>query len=174
LIVTEAHGSSDERLRRLEDAEAIRALWHRYLFLFDLGGAHQELGRMFTEDAVLESRGADSGDRAWQGRSSIESEFFRVVSPARPEPDDRVYSGHQGTTFEVDLEGNTARLRGRFFEMTGRGAGTLLAVGGTHTLDLRRGPAGWLIEHLTIQITFCAQFDTVDPRTAFLGKPPQG
>jgi len=46
------------------------------------------------------------------------------------------------------------------------------SVGGIHALTFRRHAADWPIGQLTIQLTFCAQFDTVEPRTAFLGKPP--
>jgi hypothetical protein len=169
-----ASRSVEERVRLMEDAEQIRALWHRYMLLFDRGGAASEIGCMFTEHAVFESRGADSPDRALQGRESIVADFLQVVTPDRPTPDERLYSGHQGTTYQVDVNGDDAQLRGRFFELTGRGKGNLLAIGGFHTLSLRREPSGWLISRLCIDITFCAQFDTVEPRTAFLGKPPGG
>lgn len=162
-----------ERVQRLEDIEAIRTLWHSYMLLYDRGGAHEELGRMFTEDAILEARGADSGDRYWRGRAAIETDFFRRVSPLRPADDQRVYSGHHGTTCDIEVAADSARLVGRFFEMTGRGQGTLLAISGTHTLQCRRESTGWVIQSLTIEITFCAQLDTVEPRTAFLGKPPE-
>ena len=170
--VPEFSRSVEERLRRTEDAEQIRALWHRYMLLFDQGGAAEEIGSMFTEDAVFESRGADSPDRALSGRESIVADFLQVVSPERPTSDERVYSGHQGTTYQVEVDGDDAQLRGRFFELTGRGEGTLLIVGGFHTLALRRKPSGWRISRLCIDITFCAQIDAVEPRTAFLGKPP--
>lgn len=161
-----------DRLRRLEDAEEVRRLWHRYLFLFDRGGAHQEIAGLFSEDAVFESRGADGPDRLLRGRASIDSDFLQVVSPPRPANDDRVYSGHQGTLCELEIEGDSARLLGRFFEMTGRGPGQMLAVGGTHSLELRREAIGWRVSRMVMQLTFCAQLDTVVPRTAFLGKPP--
>jgi len=170
--VNEAPAGLEERLRRLEDNEEIRSLWHRYLLLFDRGGAHGEIAEMFTEDAVFETHGADGPDRVLRGRASIDRDFLRVVSPPRPENDGRVYSGHQGTLCEIVIERDSARLLGRFFEMTGRGPGRLLAVGGTHALDLRREPGGWRVAGLVMQLTFCAQFDTVEPRTAFLGKPP--
>ena len=76
---------------------------------------------MFTEDAVFESRGADSPDRALSGRESIVADFLQVVTPERPTSDERVYLGHQGTTYQVEVDGDDAQLRGRFFELTGRG-----------------------------------------------------
>lgn len=166
--------SLEERVQRLEDTDSLRALWHSYMLLYDRGGAREELGDMFSDDAIFEARGADSGDRAWRGRDVIEREFFERVSPPRPADDDRVYSGHHGTTCEVEVSGDTAVLAGRFFELTGRGSGTLLAIGGTHTLRFRRAASRWMIESFVLQITFCAQLDTVEPRTAFLGKPPAG
>ncbi|WP_376707654.1 nuclear transport factor 2 family protein [Nocardioides alcanivorans] len=162
----------EDRIRRLEDAEEIRCLWHRYLLLFDRGGAHQDIAELFTEDAVFETRGADGPDRFLRGRNSIVNDFLRIVSPPRPLKDDRVYSGHQGTLCEMEIHRDSARLLGRFLEMTGRGPGTMLAVGGTHSLDLRREALGWRVAGLVMQLTFCVQLDTVDPRTAFLGKPP--
>ena len=146
--------SLEERLRRTEDAEQIRALWHRYMLLFDRGGAAAEIGSMFTDHAVFESRGADGPDRALRGRESIVAEFFEVVTPERPTFDERVYSGHQGTTCQVEVDGDEAQLRGRFFELTGRGKGTLLTVGGFHTLALRREPSGWRISRLCILANF--------------------
>jgi hypothetical protein len=171
--VAEDVASLSRRIRRLEDVEAIRSLWFRYMSLFDRGGAHVEIASMFTENAVLESRGSDNGDRAWSGRAEIEAGFLRVVSPARAVEEARVHSNHHGTTNEVVVDGDDARLDGCFFEMTGRGAGTLLAVAGTHELALRRTGGRWSIARLVIRIGFCAQFDTVEPRTAHLGKPPE-
>jgi hypothetical protein len=53
LRVTDAGATDVERLRRIEDTEAIRAQWHRYMLLYDQGGAHAELEKLFTEEAGL-------------------------------------------------------------------------------------------------------------------------
>jgi hypothetical protein len=139
------------------------------MFLYDTGGQFEELALLFSDDAILESVGGDNGYRSYNGRNSIVDDFFRITTPARPADDQRVFSGHQGTTFQLSLGGDRAELTGRFFEMTGRGQGTLLAVGGKHQIQLRRESGTWLISRLTIEITYCSQFETVDPRTAFLG-----
>ena len=123
--------SVEERLRRTEDAEQIRALWHRYMLLFDQGGAADEIGSMFTEDAVFESRGADSPDRALSGRESIVADFLQVVTPERPTSDERVYSGRQEIVRSRST-GDDAQLRGGFFELTGAGKELCsLSVGST-------------------------------------------
>ncbi|MEQ3549758.1 nuclear transport factor 2 family protein [Pseudonocardia nematodicida] len=171
-IMIEDVASLSRRVQYMEDVDALRTAWHRFMSLFDRGGAHAEIAAMFAEDAVFESCGSDNGDRAWHGRASIESGFLRVVSPVRPSDDERVHSGHHGTTHEVRVDGDAGLVEGRFLELTGRGPGTVLAVAGTHTIFFRREGRGWLIRHLVIRIDFCSQLDVVEPRTAFLGKPP--
>jgi hypothetical protein len=51
-------------------------------------------------------------------RDSVVADFLTVASPPRASDDDRVYSGHQETTYEIRLDGDAAVLYGRFFEMT--------------------------------------------------------
>ena len=163
----------ERRLRRLEDHESVRAVWHEYMLLLDGQGTWEsiswnDIARLFAEDAVLETTGLDGGDGSWHGRDSIMNDFFGSQSPAGTPEWPRVFAGHHGTTFRIELDGDVARVTGNFFEMTGQ-ENRLLAVGEVQTMDLKREAGSWRISRFKINVVFRVQLATVVPRTAVIG-----
>lgn len=70
-----------DRIRRLEDLEAIRDRWYNYIFALD-SADWSALADVFTEDATLEMVGLNTvqpgSDRSYHGRRSIIDEFLQA------------------------------------------------------------------------------------------------
>lgn len=109
------------RIDRLESIEAIRTLKHRYMTYCDLGYPPDQLGPLFTEDAVWTSK--DFGHHA--GRPAIEAFFAGVSSQI-------VFAAHLAMNGIVEVDGD-------------RGAGTWRILMPCTIVDGGRKTSRWLL-----------------------------
>ena len=93
-----------DRVRRLEDIEALRNLKAEYAAACDDNYDPDRLAALFVEDATWESQGLGR----YEGREAIR-EFFRGIS------DHFVFALHYGLNPQIDVTGDTARARWYLF-----------------------------------------------------------
>jgi hypothetical protein len=152
----------EQRVRRLEDLEAIQSAWRDYLFALD-SADYDSLANVFTEDGAVEMNGLDSyqpgQDKTYYGRESIIDEFYKPVIDTVARPDlGQYYTGHHGTNMEIDLEGDEATTLAYFFEILGN---TQMLIG-TYQHRFRREPDRWRIAYLRISIRYRATIEASD------------
>lgn len=152
----------EQRVRRLEDLEAVQSAWRDYLFALD-SSDWDSLSNVFTEDGVVEMTGLDSyqpgQDRSYHGRQSIIDEFYKPVIDETAAPDKGMYyTGHHGTNMEIDLQGDEATTLAYFFEILGN---TQMLVG-TYQHRFRRESDRWRIAYLRIAIRYRATIEASD------------
>lgn len=144
----------EERVRRLEDIEAIRNRWYDYMFALD-SSDWPALADTFTPDATLEMVGLDAvapgSDRDYHGRQAIIDEFYKPVIEANCAPERNLfYTGHHGTNLKVDLDGDRAATLGYFFEILGNSS----VLVGTYQHRFVREPEAWRMAFLRIAIRY--------------------
>jgi hypothetical protein len=151
-----------DRIRRLEDLEAIRNRWHDYLFALDSSN-WSALADVFAEDGTVEMVGLDAvapgSDRSYTGRRAIIEEFYRPVVEANCAPDRGLfYTGHHGTNMKIDLAGDTATTLAYFFEIVGNSA----MVIGTYQHRFVRESDTWRMAFLRIAVRYSATVQVSD------------
>lgn len=152
----------EQRVRRLEDLEAVQSTWRDYLFALD-SSDWDSLANVFTEDGVVEMVGLESyqpgQDRSYYGRESIIEEFYKPVIDETAAPDKGMfYTGHHGTNMEIELRGDEATTLAYFFEILGN---TQVLIG-TYQHRFRRDPDRWRIAYLRIAIRYRATLEASD------------
>lgn len=152
----------EQRVRRLEDLEAIQSAWRDYLFALD-SADYDSLADVFTEDGAVEMNGLDAyqpgQDKTYRGRPSIIDEFYKPVIDTVARPDlGQYYTGHHGTNMEIDLEGDEATTLAYFFEILGN---TQMLIG-TYQHRFRRESDRWRIAYLRISIRYRATIEASD------------
>ena len=93
-----------DRVRRLEDIEALRNLKAEYAAACDDNYDADRLAALFVEDATWESQGMGK----YEGREAIR-EFFRGISGHF------VFALHYGLNPQIEVNGDTARARWYLF-----------------------------------------------------------
>jgi SnoaL-like domain len=157
-------GSSDleQRVRRLEDLEAIQKTWRDYLFALD-SSDWGSLTDIFAEDGAVEMVGLNDyrpgQDRTYHGRESIINDFYvkdieEVAAPHKG----MYYTGHHGTNMEIQLEGDEASTLAYFFEIIGNSQVLI----GTYQHRLRRESDRWRIVYLRIAIRYRCKLEASD------------
>lgn len=172
------------RLLRLEDHEAIRRVWHDYIFSMDTDD-WDKMKDLFTSDGVLEMVGLDpvnalvgiepggpGSDGIYTGRESIVNDFFSASHAEFANPDKATFNtGHMSTTLRIDIDGDEATTLAYFFEIVGQDSVILV---GSYEQRLRREPHGWQIAHLRITVTYHARVEIsgigVTPLSAVLAR----
>jgi hypothetical protein len=152
----------EQRVRRLEDLEAIQSAWRDYLFALD-SADWDSLSDVFTEDGTVEMVGLDAyqpgQDRSYHGRESIIEEFYKPVIETTARPDlGQYYTGHHGTNMEIELDGDEATTLAYFFEILGN---TQMLIG-TYQHHFRREEDRWRIAYLRIAIRYRATIEASD------------
>lgn len=160
------------RVRRLEDLEAVRAVWLEYcnrLDAFDYG----RLGDVFGDEAVVEVSGLSPAlDGRYAGRRHIIEDFYRKtdVQPAAAAPLG-LMTGHLSTNMQIDLEDDEATTLAYFFEIVDDD----LVLIGTYQHRMRREPDRWRIAFLRISVRYRARLTVTKARgqslTDILAKP---
>jgi len=168
----------EQRIRRLEDIESVRDTWHEYMLLLD-SRSWDGMRDVFTDDAMVELLGFDSGNGIYRGRGQIIDEFFGPISTpmaalrdhgSAPEPVVTLYqrgsTGHHGTNLRVQVSGESASTIAYFFE-TYRD----LLVAGTYEHLMVRCADRWRIRSLRITTNYRQQLAVVSPRTTMMTHP---
>lgn len=135
--------------------------WHDYLFGLD-SRRWDELGDVFTHDAVLESTGLDyrnpGRDGTYDGRDVILRDFYGSEK-ARPETANGLFrTGHFGTNLRIKLEGDEASTLSYYFEIVNNTE----VLAGTYQNRMRRDPDRWRIAFLRIAVMFRGRIDGSD------------
>jgi ketosteroid isomerase-like protein len=141
----------EERLRRLEDIEAIRALKMRYCDLCDRGYDADSLMPLFTEDAVWD--GGMFG--RYEGARRIRRFFEATGAIVR-------FARHYVTNSVIDVDGD--RASGRWYLLqaaTMPGRDGERAVWGAARYDERylRAAEGWKFESIVLEWDFWTPHD---------------
>ncbi len=165
VTVTDPHPTDrlealEGRLRRLEDAEALRALKWRYAELADaryrdgapldgeaLARLADELAALFTEDAVWDGGPALGVCR---GRSAIRERF---LSPTLH------FSRHYFANPRLEIEGDTARGRWEVFAPCTLRDGRAAWMAGVEHDAYRREGERWLHAAMRLEVFFLAPFE---------------
>lgn len=152
----------EERVRRLEDYEAIRRTWHDYLYALDSLN-WDALSEVFTEDGAVEMVGLDSyqpgQDRTYRGRKTVIEDFYAPVMTSTAAPQNGLfYTGHHGTNMRIELAGDMATTSAYFIEILGNTQ--LLA--GTYQHRMKREADRWRIAYLRIAIRYHAELTATD------------
>lgn len=161
----------EQRLRRLEDLEAVRGTWLEYcnrLDTHDLEG----VGELFTEDGGVEMDGLGRAlDGSYEGRDAIVSFYTDTETPRSAEAARRAMTGHLSTNMQVDLDGDEATTLAYFFEIVDDD----LVLIGTYQHRMRRDPDRWRIAFLRISIRYRARLEAShvggQPLTDIVARP---
>jgi len=154
--------SIEERIRRLEDIEAIRHLKARYAEYADekytddhRRKPQDELDRigrlqagLFTEDAVW-----DGGEHfgLCEGREAIYA-FVRKGGWS--------FAMHYFLNPRIDIEGDTAQARWMLWQVCTLAEGdTPCWMSAIEDDEYRRTPDGWLMSRMTFRLKFMTRFD---------------
>jgi ketosteroid isomerase-like protein len=144
----------EERLRRLEDVEAIRVLKARYCDRCDAGYDADGIAELMTDDAVWDG-GSTFG--VFEGREAIRAHFrgaSQRVSIAR----------HQVMNPMIEVAGDEATGQWLLFQpctVAGAGPGGERAVwlAATYHDRYRRVDGRWLISATVIDVAFFTPYD---------------
>ena len=151
-----------ERVKRLEDFEAIRHTWRDYCMRLD-SNDWSTLGDVFTEDAVLEIDGLDhlapGSDGEYRGRKAIIEDFYRKAGSGGRGGTKPLYAtGHISTNMQIDLDGDGATTLAYFFEIV---ANDRVLVG-TYQHRFRRDTDRWRFAFLRISVRYRARLEVTD------------
>jgi len=146
----------EQRVRRLEEIEAIRDLHRTYIFAIDRRD-WDTVGDLFTVDAELEITGLDArsptSGEVYRGRDSIVSDFYAPSVTAGPEAGHPHYSGHCATNLQISLTGAAASASSYHLQITS----DTQILAGTYQHRFRLTEAGWKITFLQIDIRYHAR-----------------
>ena len=130
----------EDRLRALEDREAIRELQATYCFLVDDGGFDELVDHHFTEDARCEFRlvGSDVDPMVAEGREPVRAFFTQLVAALLRD------MSHTTHNHRLSIEGDRASGES-YFELTATDAtsGEAVVGGGRYIDRYRRRGDGW-------------------------------
>lgn len=144
----------EERLQRLEDIEAIRALKVRYAAACDAGYNPELIGPLFTEDAVW-----DAGTFGrYEGRKAIK-EFFAGASSAIP------FALHYTLGHQIDVDPSGKRAHGTWYifmpgtmkDKSGKDQAIWLA--GTYADEYVKVDGRWYFQTVNGQIRFMTPYE---------------
>ncbi|MGQ3675822.1 nuclear transport factor 2 family protein [Xanthobacter sp. TB0139] len=142
-------GRLEERLARLESAEAIRNLVGRYALGADRRNDPEIFTGLFTEDAEWEA----AGFGRFQGRDEIVDALSRIARETI------VWTLHYMTSpiVEIDPDGAGASCRWWLWELskiTEQPGAEPVAhfLGGTYEARLRQTPEGWRFAKVTLDL----------------------
>lgn len=143
----------EERLRILEDREAICELRANYCFLVDDGRFDELVDRFFTEDVACDFRSAD-GELSFfvaQGRENVRP-FFTVTVPDLLEEMSHTVHNHR-----IQVEGDHA-AGDCYFELTAihRASRDEVVGAGRYVDRYRRTQSGWRFAARRAEILFIA------------------
>lgn len=154
--------SLEERVRRIEDREAIRDLWYEYFFTldsFDWSG----LAGVFTPDATLEIAGLDGvrsgSDSRYHGTDEIISFYRSFMTDVCAPEKGHYFTGHHGTNMKIELNGDRATTLACFFDV----AGTDTIISGTYQHVFERRDDVWKLHFIRVAIRYTAQIQVTDP-----------
>jgi hypothetical protein len=130
----------EERIRRLEDKEAIRDLLSRYSFAIDLGRI-DDFVSLWTDDCIFRTDGG-GGLTTFSGREEIRSHLERDLSSLSSVAG-RIQ--HLLLSNLIEVEGDSARATG--FQVVTRNTGSGFEVYRTsyRTFEFRRSGRRWRI-----------------------------
>jgi ketosteroid isomerase-like protein len=147
----------EQRLRVLEDAEAIRNLKARYAALCDDHYDADGIAALFTEDALWESPALGR----FQGREAIRG-FFRGASGIFS------FAIHYSLNGSIEVEGDTARARWYLFmPCTVAAANQAMWRAGIDHETYARVDGIWMFRHKRSEPLMNAPFETGWARTRF-------
>ncbi|KAI9016205.1 hypothetical protein DFJ74DRAFT_679765 [Hyaloraphidium curvatum] len=144
----------EERVRRLEDLDAVRAVAYEYchrLDVFDTPGLARET---FAEDCVLESDGLGSMDGVHRGRDAVVKAYTEGGKDFSGGPKPAVVTGHFSTNHEIELDGDQARMLSYYLEIVDDS----VVLIGTHQWRLVRQDR-WRIAALRIVVRYRARIE---------------
>ena len=152
--------SLEERLKYLEDLEAIRHTWRDYCMRLDSGDL-EGLGDVFAEDGVLETVGLEvirpGADGVFRGRKSIINDFYGATASSRPSTP-LFSTGHLSTNMQIDVQGDEATTLAYWFEII---LNDLVLIG-TYQHRLRREADRWRFAFLRISVRYRARLEAKD------------
>ena len=133
-----------ERVGRLEDIEAIRALVATYALGADRNNDPAILGPLFADDGEWVCEGFGH----YRGRSEIAAELARIGREAIR------WSLHYMVSplVEVAPDGRSARCRWYLWELARVADGTANWIGGWYDSSLRKGEGGWAFSHVRLHL----------------------
>lgn len=141
-----------DRVRALEDREAIRELRSHYCFLVDEGRFDELVDRHFTEDAACDFGRPDSEPFfVGRGRENIRPFFAKTV------PSLLRSMSHTVHNHRIVLDGDQAS-GDCYFELTAthQESGDPIVGGGRYMDRYRRTPDGWRFQERRAEILFMA------------------
>lgn len=133
-----------ERVGRLEDIEAIRAMVATYALGADRNNDPAILGPLFAEDAEW----ACAGFGHYRGRREIADELARIGRESIR------WSLHYMVSPLVDVaaDGRSARCHWYLWELARVGDGTANWIGGWYESTLRKDESGWAFTHVRLDL----------------------
>jgi len=160
--MTDTLESLAQRLRHLEDLEAIRHTWRDYCTRLDAAD-WPALADVYTDDAVLEMAGLDALlpgiDGEYRGRRTIIEDFYKPANAGACDLAAGLFStGHISTNMQIDHLGDEATTLAYFFEIVA--SNTVLI--GTYQHRMRRDADRWRFKFLRITVRYHAVLEARD------------
>ena len=141
--------SMDERIRRLEDIEALKQLKSRYAGYCDDDYNADRLAPLFTHDAIWD--GGPLG--RCEGRDAI-CAFFAAAPKALP------FAIHHVMNPDIEVNGDQATGRWHLWQPCIHAAGnTALWIAGRYDDAYRRDDGIWRFAHVTFRLTMMSPYD---------------
>ena len=151
----------DERIRRLEDIEALRLLKSRYAEYCDNDYDPDQLASLFTQDAIWD--GGVLG-RA-EGRDAIRA-FFAVASRVLP------FAIHHVTNPAIEIDGDRATGRWLLWQPCVHASGAqALWIAGRYQDEYRREDGDWRFSKVTIRPNMISPYEVGWSRARMIEVP---
>ncbi|MGD9604333.1 MAG: nuclear transport factor 2 family protein [Gammaproteobacteria bacterium] len=146
-----------ERVRTLEDLEAVRHTWRDYCRRLDADD-WTGLADVYTPDGTLEMVGLNTLvpgiDGRYQGRDDIIRRFYMPAIESAANISKGLFAtGHLSTNMQIDLQGDEATTLAYFFEIVAND--TVLI--GTYQHRMQRDPDRWRFRFLRISVRYHAR-----------------
>lgn len=160
--MTDTLVSLAQRVRHLEDLEAIRHTWRDYCTRLDAAD-WPALADVYTEDGVLEMIGLDALlpgiDGEYRGRQAIIDTFYKPAIAGACDLAAGMFStGHLSTNMQIEHLGDEATTLAYFFEIV---ANTTVLIG-TYQHRMQREADRWRFKRLRITVRYHAKLDARD------------
>ncbi|MEX2480943.1 MAG: nuclear transport factor 2 family protein [Gammaproteobacteria bacterium] len=160
--MTDTIESLAQRVRHLEDLEAIRHTWRDYCTRLDAAD-WPALADIYTEDGVLEMVGLDALlpgiDGEYRGRHAIIDTFYKPAIAGACDLAAGLFStGHLSTNMQIEHLGDEATTLAYFFEIV---ANTTVLIG-TYQHRMRREAERWRFKRLRITVRYHAVLEARD------------
>ncbi|MGH3639599.1 MAG: nuclear transport factor 2 family protein [Mycobacterium sp.] len=151
----------DERIRRLEDIEALKQLKSRYAGYCDDDYDADRLGPLFTQDAIWD--GGVLG--RYQGRGAIRA-FFAGASKSMP------FAIHHVTNPVVEVDGDRATGQWHLWQPCVHAAGAqALWIAGRYHDEYRREGGEWRFAKVTIRLNMISPYEAGWSRARMIAVP---